>query len=570
MVRRYIIGKTEQRQETLTMDGAKRGSSDRHVRIFDTTLRDGQQCPGAGMSFDKNLEYAHLAAQLRVDVLEAGFPSASQLDFEIVSRIASELATGEEGPVIAGLCQLRSDQIDRTIEALHSAIPRKRARVHTYVPVDPGLMVASLGKRAEDFSGIVNDVGRFIERATAAGCEVEFSPEGYSRMGANFDFVTDLIRAAVQSGASVINCPDTIGGASRMQGDRYFVHQMKQHAAIIAREFPDREVTWSVHCHNDFGLALDNSLEGVFRGPALQVEGCMNGIGERAGNVALEQVILAIEHFGSLADQEHPFWTRIDVSHLQRVSDFVRRFMLPRQPHWPITGDNASKHSSGGHTNAILRNPLAYQPFDPRSIGREVSIVFGPLSGGNHAKALIEVRGYRCDDHEKAAIAQHIKSLFKDRRKGITEEELFEGYLDYRRVARIESFQYRKEGGQAGVTLRGTFFGREGEFSWTRQGEDSALVALKDLIDQELPGTEILSHRAESEEEGARSRSVSRIVIRNGGDQTWTGVGVDSDIEIAAMKALLDAVNRAWIDKHFAQEPRPFSLSGIAEEEGER
>ena len=116
---------------------------------------------------------------------------------------------------------------------------------------------------------------------------------------------------------------------------------------------------------------------------------------------------------------------------------------------------------------------------------------------------------------------------------------------------------------------RGNFFGREGELSWTRQGDDSALVALKELIDQELPGTEILSHRAESEEEGARSRSVSRIVIRNGGDQNWTGVGVDSDIEIAAMKALLDAVNRAWIDKHFAQEPKPFSLSGIAEEEGE-
>lgn len=541
--------------------------ADKQVKIFDTTLRDGQQCPGAGMNLERNLEYAQLAAQLRVDVLEAGFPSASKLDFDIVNRIASDLASVPDGPVVAGLCQLRSDQIDRTIESLLPIISKGRARVHTYVPVDPGLMVASLGRRAEDYQGIVEEVGRFIERAVGAGCEVEFSPEGYSRMGTNVSFVTDLIRAAVQAGALVINCPDTIGGASRLQGAAYFVEQMRRHAAIVAEEFPERSITWSVHCHNDFGLALDNSLEGVFRGPARQVEGCINGIGERAGNVALEQVILAIEHFGGLVDSEQPFWTGIDVSRLQAASDFVRRHMLPRQPHWPITGDNASKHSSGGHTNAILRNPLAYQPFDPRTIGREISIVFGPLSGGNHAKALIEARGYRCDDAEKAVIAQHIKTIYKDRRKGITEDELLDGYFDYRRIARIESFQYRKEGGQAGVVLRGCFFGREGEFSRIREGEDSALVALKDLIDGEFPGTEILSHRAESEEEGARSRSVSRVVIRNGSDKTWTGVGVDSDIEIAAMKALLDAVNRSWIDKNFAQQPIPFSLSGIAEEE---
>lgn len=549
------------------METNQSGDPRSQVKIFDTTLRDGQQCPGAGMSFERNLEYAHLAASLKVDVIEAGFPSASQLDFEIVSRIAAELAPQREGPVIAGLCQLRADQVDRTIEALTRAIPFGKARVHTYVPVDPALMVASLGRRANDLSGIVAEVGEFVERAVSAGCEVEFSPEGYSRMGDNFGFVTDLIRAAVQSGASVINCPDTIGGASRMQGDDYFVAQMNRHAAIIASEFPERAVTWSVHCHNDFGLALDNSLEGVFRGPARQVEGCINGIGERAGNVALEQVILAIEHFGALAAEGRPFWTRADRSRLQAVSDFVRRHMLPRQPHWPITGDNASKHSSGGHTNAILRNPLAYQPFDPRSIGREISIVFGPLSGGNHAKALIEARGYRCDDSEKAAIAQHIKNIYQDRRKGITEDELLEGYFDYRRIARIDSFQYRKEGGQAGVTLKGSFFGKTGQFVGTREGDDSALVALKELIDTEFPHTEILSHRAESEEEGARSRSVSRIVIRNGGDQTWTGVGVDSDIEIAAMKALLDAVNRAYIDKHYAQDPRPFSLAGISEEE---
>ncbi len=403
--------------------------SDNRVYIFDTTLRDGQQSPGAGMSIDDNIQYARLADQLGVDILEAGFPAASKTDAEIVKTIAQLMNEQQSVMVIAGLCQLREAQLVKTMHALESSLPRKKARVHTYVPVDPDLMQASLGDLAQHKDKIVAEVFRLINMATTAGFEVEFSAEGYSRMGKHFDFTTELFRAAVDAGVSVINCPDTIGGSARIQGERYFVRHMQQHADIIAAEFPKHNLIWSAHCHNDFGLALDNSIDAVVAGPARQIEGCINGIGERAGNLALEQCVMYFKHFGDQENPDKPYYTNVNIEYLKSISDFIAQKMLPRQPHSPIVGDNAARHTSGGHTNAILHNPLVYQPFDPRDIGSEITFSFGPFSGGNHAKQIIEKHGYTCSDEEKASIAQEIKQFYHDRRKGITEEEVIQAYL---------------------------------------------------------------------------------------------------------------------------------------------
>jgi len=522
------------------------------VKIFDTTLRDGQQCPGAGMSFEDNLTYARLAAELGVDALEAGFPSASDLDFEIVHTIAQQLASLETSPIVVALCQLRDEQIDRTIESLLPAIPLKRARLHTYIPVDPGLMSASLGSRADQKGKIVEDLATYVARAVSAGVSVEFSPEGYSRMGENFDFVTDLIRAAISAGAAVINCPDTIGSAYRLQGPEYFVEKIKLHAQIMDREFPGNSVTWSVHCHNDFGLAVDNSLNGIFFGPARQIEGCINGVGERAGNAALEQCILLIKHFSDMAPsgQTSPLFTGVRSEMLQEVSDFIDKHMLKRQAHWPIVGRNAACHSSGGHTNAILRNPLVYQPFDPKEIGGEITLAFGPLSGGNHAKSIINACGYECSDAEKSDVAQHIKVFFKQRRKGITDEELMLAYFDYRKPIKAESIDYSKTSQKSQVSLLGGFFSKKGEVRGEHQGKDSALAALKALIDEHIPGLSIQSHRSRSKGEGVHAVSASTIVVSDG-KESWEGRGEDQDIEISAMRALIDAVNRCYIQKTF-------------------
>jgi 2-isopropylmalate synthase len=416
--------------------------------------------------------------------------------------------------------------------------------------VDPELMKVSLGDKA-DYAQIVKDVYSFIKRAVDAGMEVEFSPEGYSRMGKNFNFVTDCLRAAVEAGALVMNCPDTIGGACKLQGDDYFVNHMSQHAEIIKKEFPSREVIWSMHCHNDFGLAVENSINGVFHGPARQIEGCFNGIGERSGNVALEQCIMVIKEFAGKGAGTKPLYTNVKTENLKKVCDFVATHMLPRQPHSPITGENSAKHSAGGHTNAVLKNPLAYQPFDPKDVGTEISIVFGPLSGGNHAKSIIEAKGYQCKDSEKADIAQFIKDLYQERRKGITDDELVRGYIEFRSPVRIEEFDYSRSSNRSAVHLKGKFFDQTGEIEETHEGKDSALAALKKAIDKKLPGYEIYSYRSTSSGESINALSISTIILVDAARNSFEGVGEDADIEISAMKALISAINRAYVETNF-------------------
>ena len=520
------------------------------IFIFDTTLRDGQQCPGAGMSLEENMEYASLAKTVGVDILEAGFPSASALDFDIVHKISSMYAEETHSPVVAGLCQLRSEQVDITIRALEPLIASQRARLHVYLPVDPNLMHASLGGYADNKKQIISDVYQMVKQACDAGLEVEFSPEGYSRMGDNFDFTSEVILSAVDAGARIINCPDTIGGACYREGENYFVNHMVKHSDLVGKHYPDENIIWSMHCHNDFGLALENSMNGIFHGPARQIEGCFNGIGERAGNVALEQCIMYLKQFGQDSEQGIQYVTDTNVGEIQDISDFLSGRMLPRQPHWPVTGENASKHTSGGHTNAILSNPLAYQPFDPEAVGQSISFVFGPLSGSNHAKMLIEKNGYICEPEEKAAIAQFIKNFYSERRKGITDSELMTAYIAYRAPMNITLFNYQRNLSDVTLKITGKFFDREGETKVSIQGADSALAALNKMIVENIPGIELTNYSSEALGKGIDAKSHSRITVSYY-DRLFAGEGVDSDIEISALKALADAANQAWVAIHF-------------------
>jgi 2-isopropylmalate synthase len=520
------------------------------IRVFDTTLRDGQQCPGAGMSLEDNIEYARLAKQVGVDVLEAGFPSASSLDFKIVNLIAEEYSQDKSCPYVAALCQLREQQIDKTIEALAPVTAIGKGYLHVYLPVDPELMQASLGDYANDKDKMLKDLNRLVQRSVDAGLKVEFSPEGYSRMGENFDFVTDTIRAVVSAGASVINCPDTIGGACKWQGEDYFVEKMKQHAEIIKKEFPQQEVTWSAHCHNDFGLALDNTMNSVFLGPVRQIEGCFNGVGERAGNASLEQCIMYLDCFGKNNVSDQHFYTEIKKEHIKTISDFVSEKMLPRQPHWPVSGENSAKHSSGGHTNAIINNPLAYQPFDPADVGNSISFMFGPLSGGNHAKNIIVEAGYICEDSEKVAIGQYIKDYYQDRRKGITDRELLEAYLDYRKPIKVQRFNYKHLDDQSTLRLEGDFFDKKESSLIKFEEDDSALATLHKAITQHMTGLTISNYKSEAMSQGIEAVSQSKIIVEFK-DKQYDGLGEDKNILISAFKALIDATNQAYIAEHF-------------------
>lgn len=527
----------------------------RRIKVFDTTLRDGQQCPGAAMSFENNIRYFRLASKMGIDIIEAGFPAASAQDFEIVKTIAEESAAMENSPVIAALCQLRKEQVEKTIEALKPTIASGRGRLHTYVPVDPELMAASLGSYNEKREEIIKDVYELTKMAADAGLEVQFSPEGYSRMGENFDFTFELIKAAIEGGATIINCPDTIGGASQLQGKDYFVEHMKRHRDMIEEIFPDKEICWSVHCHNDFGLAVQNTINAVFDGVATQIEGCINGVGERAGNASIEQCIMIIDQFGNRTEQGcQSFYTEANLKMIQEVSDFIGEYMLKRQPHWPVTGDNAARHSSGGHTNAILKNPMAYQPFDPRRVGKEISFTFGPLSGGNHARSVIENHGYICEESEKAAIAQFIKDQTRARRKGISDDELIKQYFSYRQPMQIDSVDYSRQGKCSKVTLEGKFFGKEGCFEGEHSGNDSALAALKKLVESEFGETRIIRHESYSDSSGINAHSVSTIILEDEFGFRTEGQAKNQDIEISALYAYIDAVNKSYVYRNFARE----------------
>jgi len=456
------------------------------VYIFDTTLRDGQQCPGAGMNFEQNLEYARLAANVNIDILEAGFPAASSEDYKIVESIAQMYAKQQSSPKVAALCQMREEQVITTIKSIEPLIPSGRARLHVYLPVDPELMQASLGNYANNTNLIHKDLNRFIKMAVDAGCEVEFSPEGYSRMGDTFDFVTDVIDTAIQAGATIINCPDTIGGACYLQGEGFFVNKMIKHAEIMNQRYPEKNIIWSAHCHNDYGLALTNTMQSIFEGPVTQIEGCFNGIGERAGNVSIEQCIMYLKAFGQNNCTEQNYYTNTNTQCIKDISDFVATHMLPRQAHWPISGDNAAKHSSGGHTNAILKNPQAYQPFNPKDVGKEITFVFGPLSGSNHAQSIINDHGYDCTNAEKTEVTQFIKDYFSNRRKGLTDSEFMQAYFAYRESIKINSYKYAKRSEVTEICISGIFNGEEKTINATSKIGGTALTTLHKALEEYL------------------------------------------------------------------------------------
>lgn len=523
----------------------------KQVYIFDTTLRDGQQCPGAGMDFANNLEYATLAAKVNIDILEAGFPSASAEDYKIVESIAKMYAQMETSPTVAALCQMREEQIITTIKSIKSLIPSKRARLHVYLPVDPELMQASLGNYANDIDQIHKDLAHFITMAVDAGCEVEFSPEGYSRMGNTFDFVTDVIDTAIQAGATIINCPDTIGGACYLQGEKFFVNKMIKHADIMRSRYPDKNIIWSAHCHNDYGLALTNTMQSIFDGPVTQIEGCFNGIGERAGNVSIEQCIMYLKAFGQNNCTGQNFHTNTHSQSIKDISDFVANHMLPRQAHWPISGENAARHSSGGHTNAILKNPQAYQPFNPHEVGQKITFVFGPLSGSNHAQSIIKEHGYVCSNEEKITITQSIKDYFSNRRKGLTDKEFMQAYFAYRSPIKVNLYKYRKRAEYTQICLECHINGQDKTISAQSKVGGTALTALHHALEDYLSPISIESFRSQSKDKGEEAISISSISISYN-NELYTGIGEDIDIEVSALKALVNAVNRTIVHQNYA------------------
>jgi 2-isopropylmalate synthase len=372
------------------------------VKIFDTTLRDGEQSPGCSMNLSEKLRLAHKLEQLGVDVIEAGFPIASEGDFAAVKAIATECRMA----TIAALCRTSEQDVRRAAEALSSAA---HPRIHTFVATSDIHLEYKLKKTRAEVVAMTREAVRLARNFAD---EVEFSAEDATR--SDVDYLCDVFAAAVEEGASILNVPDTVGYTLPTEFSQLI-------RTVRDRVVRDREdITISVHCHNDLGLAVANSLAAIDAG-ARQIECTVNGIGERAGNASLEEIVMAMRVRGD----KLPFETGIDAQQLYPVSQLLSQTIgFGVQPNKAIVGRNAFAHEAGIHQHGVISNPLCYEIMTPESVGVPANeLVLGKHSG-RHALALrYEELGYSLDATELNA-AYHRFTELADRKKRIYDQDL--------------------------------------------------------------------------------------------------------------------------------------------------
>ncbi len=372
-----------------------------HIDIFDTTMRDGEQSPGASMTQGEKCDLADLLEEMRVDVIEAGFPAASPGDFDCVRQIADRL----KDTVVCGLARSTPADIDRCAEAIRGAA---RPRIHTFISTSPVHMKHKL-KMGENV--VLEAVGRSVAQARNHTDDVEWSPEDATRT--EWEFLLKCCDAAIAAGATVINIPDTVG----------YSHP-DEYGALFRRlreSLPDADkVTWSAHCHNDLGMAVANSIAAIANG-ATQVECAINGLGERAGNCALEEIVMALRVRGDVL----PYSTGVDTTKLARASQMVSRITgFPVQYNKAIVGKNAFAHESGIHQDGMLKHAETYEIMRPEDVGvSETSLVMGKHSGRHAFRDKIETLGYELEAEALNDAFRRFKEL-ADLKKHVFDDDI--------------------------------------------------------------------------------------------------------------------------------------------------
>jgi 2-isopropylmalate synthase len=375
----------------------------RRITIFDTTLRDGEQSPGIALSPDEKVMIALALERLGVDVVEAGFPVSSPGDFEGVRAVGSALTSA----TVAAFARCRAEDLDAAVEALAEA--RVRTRLHVVLGTSPIHMERKLGLEPPE----VLERARFAVSYVAGRVdEVQFCCEDATR--SDPAFVAEVCRVAIAAGATIVNLPDTVGYAVPHVHAR-FLHEVRALCPELA------EVTLSVHCHDDLGLAVANTLAGVSAG-ATQVECTINGIGERAGNAALEEVVMALRVRCDAFDCE----TGVDVGEISRVSQLVSRLTgYGVQRNKAIVGANAFAHEAGIHQDGVLKDASTYQIMDPEELGLTMTLPLGKHSGRHAFRRACEEAGISMSDAELGAAFQRFKVL-ADSRTAVTLNDVFE------------------------------------------------------------------------------------------------------------------------------------------------
>ncbi|KZR88203.1 2-isopropylmalate synthase [Synechococcus sp. MIT S9508] len=508
------------------------------VLIFDTTLRDGEQSPGASLNLEEKLAIAQQLARLGVDVIEAGFPFASPGDFAAVQRIAQQVG-GEHGPVICGLSRASKGDIKACAEAV---APAPRRRIHTFIATSDIHLEHKLRKSRKEVLAIVPDM---VAYAHSLVDDVEFSCEDAGR--SDPEFLYEVIEAAIAAGATTINIPDTVGYTTPTEFGELI--------SGIDRHVPNMgEAVLSVHGHNDLGLAVANFLEAVKNG-ARQLECTINGIGERAGNAALEELVMALHvrrryfnpFFGRDADSPTPL-TAVRTEEITKTSRLVSNLTgMVVQPNKAIVGANAFAHESGIHQDGVLKNRLTYEIVDARTVGlSDNRISLGKLSGRSAVRARLEELGYDLSREDLDDAFARFKDL-ADRKREITDRDL-EAIVSEQVQQPEARYQLKLVQVSCGSSLSPTATVTLADEDGKEQTMASIGTGPVDAVCQALNGlagvpNELVEFSVKSVTEGIDAIGEVTIRLRRDGE-LYSGHSADTDVVVAAAQAFVNALNR--------------------------
>ena len=495
----------------------------RHIRIFDTTLRDGEQSPGASMNVEEKVLVAKQLARLNVDIIEAGFAFSSPGDFDAVQRIGQEV----NGPTVCSLARARPDDIDSAWKALKGA---PRPRIHTFLSTSDIHLKRQFRMTREQ---ALNRAVEMVQRARSYVDDVEFSPMDATR--SDVFYLCEVVEAVVDAGAGTVNIPDTVGYTTPQE-----FGEIIRALRTRVREC-DRAII-SVHCHNDLGLAVANSMAAIYAG-AGQVECTINGIGERAGNASLEEIVMGLRTRKDFYDAG----TQIHTEEISKTSRLVSKITgMVVQPNKAIVGANAFAHTSGIHQDGLLKDKNTYEIMQPDSIGLTQSrLVMGKLSGRHAFREELTKLGYSLTEEEVNAAFDRFKRL-ADQKKELFEEDL-ESIVSEAATKVPERYSLKAMSTQSGMnqvptaTVELHVEGRNKKETGTGDGPVDAVYRTIAHITQTK--SKLLSYVVKAITGGTDAQGEVSVRLEQDGE-TVTGNGANTDIIVASAQAYLNALNK--------------------------
>ena len=499
-----------------------------HVLIFDTTLRDGEQSPGATMTLNEKIEIASMLDEMGVDIIEAGFPIASDGDFEAVT----EIAKAAPNAVICGLARAKDADIDRCWEAVKNC---ERPRIHTFIGTSP-LHRAIPDLTKDEMADVIH---ASVTRARNLCDNVQWSPMDATRT--EDDYLCRTVEIAIKAGATTINIPDTVGYTAPRESAEII--------RMLLEKVPGAdEIIFATHCHNDLGMATANSLAAVEAG-ARQIECTINGLGERAGNTALEEVVMAMK----VRNDIMPYQTRIDTTKIMGISRLVSTVSgFPVQFNKAIVGKNAFAHESGIHQDGMLKNSENFEIMRPEDIGlSETNLVMGKHSGRAALRSKLENLGYELGDNQLKDVFVRFKAL-ADRKKEVYDEDLIALMTDSNAGPNDDQISVKSlrvvcgtEGPQeANLTL--TIDGHDQVVTATGDGPvDATFAAIKQLVSH---AAKLQLYQVHAVTEGTDAQATVSVRMEEDG-KIVTGQSSDTDTVVASAKAYINALNKLMVKR---------------------